>query len=206
METVKNDFINLLRRQQKKIYKIEDVIEEYHLPLNLFMDNITFNELWSLRPNELNMIKMFNKEIPAPRRYKVYGRPYNFTGNDENIINEIPLILKNYLDYINKIDKKYVYNSILVNWYENEDYIGYHSDNEKNLKSGSDIYSLSFGEQRIMTFENKVNKLTYNYELINNSILVMKNGCQENFKHGILKQKNSKFKNKRINITFRCVI
>jgi alkylated DNA repair dioxygenase AlkB len=203
---IKNDFINLMRRKESRLYEINDVVEEYHLPLNLFMENETFNELWNLRPNEVNLIKMFNKEIPAPRRYKVYGRPYNFTGNNEQIINEIPLILKNYLNYINKINKKFIYNSVLINWYEGEDYIGSHSDNEKNLKSGSDIYSLSFGEKRIMTFENKNNKLTYNYELENNSILIMKNGCQENFKHGILKQKNKNFKNKRINVTFRCVI
>jgi alkylated DNA repair dioxygenase AlkB len=167
------------------------------------LSNDGFETLWDLRPTTPNMMNMFGKSIEAPRRYKVYGKPYKFTGMKDNNVNEIPPIVIPYLYFINSLDR-FMYNSVLINWYENEDYIGYHSDNENNLQVGSHIYGISFGEDRIMRFKNIETKEILNYNLTNNSLIVMRNGCQKKYQHSILKNKN--LTGKRINITFRCVV
>jgi len=187
------------------IYGIYQTMPITHslLPTSLEMNDDTFNQLWLLRPSEPNMIKMFNKLIEAPRRYKVYGKPYKFTGMSNNNINEVPNIVKPYLDYVNKLDNRYNYNSVLINWYEGENYIGFHSDNEKSIKQGTDIYSLSFGEHRVMRFKNIKTKQNTDYDLQHNEVIIMKYGCQELYQHSIPKSK--KLTGKRINITIRCI-
>ncbi len=175
---------------------------KYHYDTPILQD-IEFENLWGLRPQTPNIITMFGKNIEAPRRYKVYGRPYKFTGMNDNIVNKIPNVLVPYLNFINTLDE-FTYNSILINWYENDDYIGFHSDNENNLQAGSHIYGISFGEDRIMRFKNIETNEQLDYTLRNNSLIVMRSGCQKIYKHSILKNKN--LIGKRINITFRCII
>lgn len=63
--------------------------------------------------------------------------------NTNCISQEIPDVLKPYLDFCNENndDSKCEYNGILVNYYDGpEHYIGYHSDDEKELVKNSDIY------------------------------------------------------------------
>lgn len=127
------------------------MIEYNLLPAELNIGDEKFIELWSMRPVEDNYVMMYGKKIITPRKFKVYGKQYNFNGTCEADI-EIPPILKSYLDYINSLDS-FHYNSVLVNWYENADYIGFHSDNEKQLVAGSNIYGISFGEKRTMRFK-----------------------------------------------------
>jgi len=171
----------------------------------LIMNKEKFIELWDMRPKEKNMINMFGKQIEAPRRYKVYGKPYKFTGMNDNIIYEIPLIIEPYLNYIAYVENgKHDYNSVLINWYENDDYIGFHSDNETNLQKGSHIYGFSFGEKRTMRFKDIETKNNIDYILKDNSMIIMVNGCQQKYQHSILKSK--KLTGKRINITIRSVI
>lgn len=211
------EFATFLEQNNLKIEKLDcclfgvykqDLIIHTTIKSSLFINNELFNEMWLLRPNEPNMIKMFNKLIEAPRRYKVYGKPYNFTGMKNNSINEIPSIIQPYLDYINNdaqkfLNCKYNYNSVLINWYEGDNYIGFHSDNEKHLQVGSSIYSISFGEERTMRFKNISTKENTDYIINSNEMIIMKRGCQQEYEHTILKSK--KLTGKRINITIRCV-
>tara|TARA_R110002126_G_scaffold99222_1_gene230375 strand:- start:415 stop:951 length:537 start_codon:yes stop_codon:yes gene_type:complete len=174
-----------------------------YLNLDNKLNEEDFNLLWDIRPSIPNMINMFGKLIEAPRRYKVYGKAYKFTGMSENIVDDVPAILIPYLEYINTLDE-FTYNSVLINWYEGEDYIGFHSDNEKNLQVGSNIYGISFGQERVMRFKNIETKKNIDYKLENNSLIVMHYGCQQIYQHSILKSK--KLIKKRINITFRCIL
>jgi alkylated DNA repair dioxygenase AlkB len=182
--------------------EINNCLIEYSiLPNELCINPSTFDLLWTMIPSEYNFIKMFGKLIQAPRKYKVYGQPYKFTGMNSIDINEVPEILQPYLDYINTLDR-YSYNSVLINWYEGKDYIGFHSDNTSNLVTGSNIYGISFGQHRTLRFKNSEGKNT-DYLLEHNSIINMKHGCQDIYKHSILQSK--KLFDRRINITFRSV-
>jgi alkylated DNA repair dioxygenase AlkB len=186
------------------IYKptIHNSLIEYNLlPTELSLTNDNFENLWNMIPSEYNYIKMYGKTIQAPRRYKVYGTPYKFTGMTSEEINEVPEILQPYLEYINNLDE-YEYNSVLINWYQGSDYIGFHADNTSNLVLGSNIYGISFGQHRTLRFKNGEGK-NIDYVLENNSVINMKHGCQEVYKHSILQSK--KLVDRRINITFRSV-
>lgn len=194
--------IDIELKKQNEILALKYI--NYNPKINIELSNELFKELWKMRPQEENLIFMYGKLIPTPRRYKVFGKGYKFTGNKKNdVIKEIPEIILPYLNYINTLDD-YTYNSILINWYEKHDYIGYHSDKEDNLIEGSHIYGISFGEERIMSFKNIETAKVIHYKLQNNSLICMKSGCQQIFEHSILKLE--KYKGKRINITFRSII
>ena len=175
-------------------------VEYELLPQELHMNQNTFQELWEMRPTTTNKVEMFGKVLDAPRRYKVFGNTYIFRGMKEEADKDIPIIIQYYLDYINKRDAGY--DSVLVNWYEGgNDYIGFHSDNMIHLIERSTIYGLSFGCERVMRFKNNENNKNVDFLLENNSVIAMKNNCQELFKHSIVKSK--KVTGNRISLTFR---
>lgn len=178
------------------------LIDYRMLPTSLYMDSNVFRTLWNMIPTEYNYIWMYGKKIQAPRKYKVYGKSYKFTGMNDTIVDPVPCIIQPYLNHVNTLDN-HVYNSVLINWYEGEDYIGFHSDNISNLVEGSNIHGISFGENRTLRFKDNSNGNNIDYVLEHNSIITMKHGCQDMYKHSILKSK--KLVNKRINITFRAV-
>ena len=90
----------------------------------------------------------------------------------------------------------------MCNYYANgKRGIGFHSDQEE-YGSVSCIAPISLGEEREFIFrekENKDNKTSMALE--HGSLLVMLNNCQENYEHSI--PYNKKYKNPRINLTFR---
>jgi hypothetical protein len=99
------------------------------------------------------------------------------------------------------------YNICLCNRYQGgKNYIGYHSDNEEYGTTKS-IASVSLGTTRSFSFRNKTD-LTEQVHLLldHGSLLVMGEGCQENYTHGMKKEKVIKenpYNGTRINVTFR---
>lgn len=166
-----------------------------------------FEKIWNLKPEEKPKIMMFGKLIETPRYYLNFGYNYNFSGVLNKSI-EIPELLENYLDYCIELEKKeenVVDNfewGILVNWYENgNSYIGYHSDDEKDLIKNSNIYCFSIGDERDFCLKSK--KESNNVKKIklrNNSLIIMCGTCQKSHKHSIPKRSKG---NRRISITVR---
>lgn len=162
-----------------------------------------FQELWNLRPEKSNTIFIFNKEIEIPRKQQCYGKSYNFSGK-EHVSLDIPPIIQYYIDLANEIDedKTNLFNMALVNWYENgNEYIGYHSDDEKQLIKDSPIYCFSFGQERDFLLKDKITKKVTKIILENQSLVIMGGACQRTHKHSI--PKRLKIKNPRISITLR---
>ena len=182
--------------------EFEKYVEFVEFPQELYMNETMFEELWLMRPVEPNVMIMWGKQISAPRRYKVFGKPYIFTGMSNVVVDEVPDMLQKYVNYVNEISEK-DYNSILINWYVENDYIGFHSDDERGMVKESDIYSVSFGGTRVMRFKEKKSGECVDVHLKNNEMIKMKKGCQQKCKHSILKKKTQI--NPRINITFRCM-
>mgnify|MGYP001500530371 CR=1 FL=1 len=104
------------------------------------------------------------------------------------------------------------YNIALGNRYtKGKDFISFHSDREE-LGSTKSIASISLGIPR--TFHYVSNDMTekISLKLNNGSLLFMGENCQENYKHGMKKEKLvnladetilNKYNNTRINLTFR---
>jgi alkylated DNA repair dioxygenase AlkB len=155
-------------------------------------EDINFEEIWRMRPEGDQYARIFGKNIKVPRKYAVYGAQYDFSGQ-KNKPNPVPLNLKDFLKYGN---------SILINWYEDgNDYIGYHSDDEKGIVG--DTYVFSFGATRNFKFQNKMTKVITTVKLEDGGLLIMNPDCQKHYKHSLPKMKDV---GRRISITVRTMI
>jgi len=99
------------------------------------------------------------------------------------------------------------FNSVLLNYYRDQnDSMGFHSDDEKELGSNPTIASVSLGAERTIIFKHKTEKNIKPIRLIlaSGSLLLMKGETQKNYKHGISKE--SQKIGPRINLTFRTIL
>ena len=98
-----------------------------------------------------------------------------------------------------------MYNSCLLNLYHHgEEGMGWHSDDERALKTGGSIASLSLGAARKFRFKNKRSGETIEVMLTDGFLLEMKGETQKNWLHCLPKMK--KERGPRINLTFRQMI
>lgn len=114
----------------------------------------------------------------------------------------LPDSLKNLLELVN-YKFKANFNGILVNRYQTgNDYIGKHSDDEKEL-TPQGVVSISWGASRKFRIrDKKTGKIKLDWDTQNQEILVMSGDFQKEFTHEIPKQK--KIKEVRYSFTFRC--
>lgn len=99
------------------------------------------------------------------------------------------------------------FNSVLLNLYRDEnDRMGWHSDNEPELGAKPTIASVSLGTTRDLLFKHRSDKTlkTHCVPLSHGSLLVMSGDTQRNWLHAI--NKESKPMGKRINLTFRLIM
>jgi alkylated DNA repair dioxygenase AlkB len=99
------------------------------------------------------------------------------------------------------------YNSVLLNLYRNEnDSIGWHSDDEPTLGPTPAIASLSLGDTRTFQFRHRTRKEQKRIavELTDGSLLLMAGATQRYWQHAINKEKNAR--GPRINLTFRNIV
>ena len=146
---------------------------------------------------------IFGKHYITRRKTAWYGDgPFNYTYSKikrtalpwTNELLEIKHVVEN-----NESTK---FNSCLLNFYhDGDDGMGWHADNEKELKKNSVIASVSFGAEMKFSFKHKLNKDIIDLILGNGSLLVMKEQIQTHWIHQLPKSK--KIKEPRINLTFR---
>ena len=97
---------------------------------------------------------------------------------------------------------KFKFNICLANYYSSgKRTIGFHSDNEEK-GSTSCIASISIGSERKFQFRNK-GEHNHCLEVLleDASLLIMGDGCQENYEHSVPTDKNCK--ESRLNLTMR---
>tara|TARA_B100000073_G_scaffold51334_1_gene37822 strand:+ start:17 stop:640 length:624 start_codon:yes stop_codon:yes gene_type:complete len=166
----------------------------------LFLLQLSKNIQWK---NDESVI--FGKHYITRRKTAWYGdRPFNYTYSKikrtalpwTNELLEIKHIVEN-----NESTK---FNSCLLNFYhDGDDGMGWHADNEKELKKNSVIASVSLGAERKFSFKHKKNKEKIDLMLGNGSLLVMKEQIQNHWMHQLPKSK--KVREPRINLTFRTI-
>ncbi|MFZ6749582.1 alpha-ketoglutarate-dependent dioxygenase AlkB family protein [Undibacterium sp. Ren11W] len=99
------------------------------------------------------------------------------------------------------------YNSVLLNLYrDQQDSMGWHSDDEPELGRNPVIASLSLGATRGFKLKHKTLKSqkTLTLDLINGSLLLMAGAMQHHWQHAVAKQ--SQAIGPRINLTFRQIL
>ena len=97
------------------------------------------------------------------------------------------------------------YNSCLLNLYhDGEEAMGWHSDDEAELKKHGAIASVSLGAPRRFAFRHKYSKEQVKLVLEHGSLLVMKGTTQAFWQHSLPATKT--VQTPRINLTFRTMV
>ncbi|HKL91257.1 MAG TPA: alpha-ketoglutarate-dependent dioxygenase AlkB, partial [Allomuricauda sp.] len=155
---------------------------------------------------EQDVVHMFGKRIETKRKVAWYGdQPFEYTYSNST---KKALLWTPELLAIKNLTEKFTeetYNSCLLNLYHSgEEGMGWHSDDEKELKPNGAIASLSFGAERKFAFKHKESKEKVGLTLDHGSLLVMKGTTQSNWLHRLPPTKLVKLP--RINLTFRTVV
>lgn len=151
-------------------------------------------------------IKIFGREVMQPRLMAWYGADganYKYSGTLFEPQSWKPEILR--LKALVEEATGESYNSALFNLYRDQnDSMGAHRDNEKELGTEPTIASLSLGAQRPFIFRHIINRDKIRLELLPGSLLVMRGETQSFWKHEL--PKLNKPIGSRINVTFRKII
>ena len=153
-------------------------------------------------------VTVWGKVFRQPRLIAWYGEPgrtYRYSGIS---LNPLP-----WTDRIAEVKARVEsvaqtrFNSVLLNYYRDQnDSMGMHSDDEKELGARPTIASVSLGAERSFLLKSKSNSNAkpVKLPLASGSLLLMKGDTQKNYKHGIEKQKGAL--GPRVNLTFRLII
>ncbi len=148
----------------------------------------------------------------TPRRLTSYqgeeGMTYRYSGKTRPANPWTPHILAIKTEVEKITNQKY--NFALINYYpDGKSKLGWHSDDERDLVSGSIIASVSFGAKRDFQVRTKPSKRggkpgpIINIPLESGDLLTMEGDFQKEFKHSV--PARARVKNYRINITLRQV-
>lgn len=171
-------------------------------------DNDIFNKILNDTVWLHEEVVVWGKSYLQPRLTAWYGDPgksYTYSGT---VMFPLPwtsllLAIKRELESLADVQ----FNSVLLNLYRNQnDRMGFHSDNEPSLGREPTIASLSYGETRTLIFKHKTKPglAPKNIKLTSGFLLLMKGTTQRNWKHGI--NKETRACGPRINLTFRNIL
>eukprot|EP01057_Protomagalhaensia_wolfi_P002140 Protomagalhaensia_wolfi_Nauph_80__2139@NODE_2375_length_1111_cov_18_265858_g1861_i0_p1_GENE_NODE_2375_length_1111_cov_18_265858_g1861_i0NODE_2375_length_1111_cov_18_265858_g1861_i0_p1_ORF_typecomplete_len246_score34_032OGFeII_Oxy_2/PF13532_6/3_6e30_NODE_2375_length_1111_cov_18_265858_g1861_i0236973 len=171
--------------------------------------------------------KIFGKTIPEPRKTAFWARPlgreilnYHYSGRDHvggtcpEIVETAFATVESRLKSAGLIAEDFRFNFVLANLYRSgEDYIGLHSDDERDLTGP--IASLSLGQTRTFAFlprkvaprlvkrfgSGKPEGPRVSFRVCHGDLLLMDSLSQVYYKHTVPKEKAAK--SPRVNLTFR---
>ncbi|WP_421804181.1 alpha-ketoglutarate-dependent dioxygenase AlkB family protein [Flagellimonas sp.] len=185
----------------------KDGVVNYFGPIiPLEQANDFFKILADTIPWEADAVHMFGKRIVTKRKVAWYGdQPYDYTysNSTKKALPWTPA-LRELKEMAENLTNE-TYNSCLLNLYHTgEEGMGWHTDNEKELKKNGAIASYSFGAERKFVFKHKTTKEKVDLLLDHGSLLVMKGATQNHWLHRLPPTK--KVRSARINLTFRTII
>lgn len=169
---------------------------------NRFFEALLHQVQW-----EQYYIQLFGKKVAQPRLTAWYGETgaaYSYSG-----ISLEPIPFSPELLYIKKGVEAFTgktFNSVLLNLYRhNQDSMGWHSDDEKELGPSPFIASVSLGAPRMFHVKHKIDKsLKGKLFLTHGSLLCMGGVMQEFWQHAV--PKSAVPCKERINLTFRLIM
>lgn len=153
---------------------------------------------------ESHRIRIFGREVDSPRRSCWVGDPdavYSYSGTRFAPHAWTPTLL----GLRQRVGEACgaAFNSVLCNLYrDGRDYMGWHSDDERELGGEPIIASLSFGAPRRFVFRLKRDhSIKHAMVLEHGSLLVMRGTTQRDWQHAL--PRTARPVDRRINLTFR---
>lgn len=162
-----------------------------------------YDELLHQIPWKNDEAVIFGKRIITVRKVAWYGDSdfsYTYSGTTKQALAWTAglRVLKSLVEKLTGTS----YNSCLLNlYYDGNEGMSWHSDDEKSLGKDTTIASLSLGAEREFRLKHKRMDGKVSVLLESGSLLVMKDATQTHWLHSIPKSK--KIKSPRINLTFR---
>jgi alkylated DNA repair dioxygenase AlkB len=153
-------------------------------------------------------VVVWGKKHLQPRLTAWHGDPgksYTYSGTVMHPLPWTNLLLSLRRELEQLTDARF--NSVLLNLYRNQnDRMGFHSDDEPSLGPEPTIASLSYGATRTLIFKHKRRRdlERKRVPLTAGSLLLMRGTTQANWVHGI--DRESKPVGPRINLTFRNIL
>lgn len=166
------------------------------------------NALLAETPWRHEKINVWGKQHWQPRLTCWYGEPgkaYSYSGITLQPHPWSPTLLRIKADI--EAATGFRFNSVLLNLYRNEqDSVGWHSDDEPELGERPVIASLSLGDTRLFRLKPKAKGMhrPLSIALADGSLLVMAGNTQKFWLHAIDKERSGK--DPRINLTFRNIV
>jgi alkylated DNA repair dioxygenase AlkB len=186
----------------------ENDLDLIYIPHFLSTDRAArlFDELYANSPWQQRDITLFENTYPEPRLTAWYGlENYSYTGlkQEQNpwtdTLNELRIELQGIC--------RATFTGVLLNLYRNgQDGVGWHADDETEIRKNSCIASLSLGATRRFKLKHRYRKelAQKNFDLEAGDLVVMQGRTQQFWKHTV--PKTAKVVGARINLTFRNII
>lgn len=151
-------------------------------------------------------LQMYGRRVVVPRLTAFYGNPgvrYRYSGTVHIAQGWYPLLADIRDHLLQVLDLSF--NSVLANFYrDGNDYMGWHSDDEPELRASPVIASVSLGAERPFYLRHKENLYDpYHISLPSGALLVMGHGTQRLWQHSL--PRRQRLKGPRINLTFRTI-
>ena len=149
-------------------------------------------------------ITLWGKQHLQPRLTAWHGTArYRYSGMTLEPLPFTPLQLE--IKHAVELASGRQFNSVLLNYYRDQnDSMGFHSDDERELGPEPAIASVSFGAARTFILRHKRLPKTLKLSLGNGSLLLMAGKTQANWRHGINKERQPCAP--RLNLTFRNIV
>jgi len=146
-------------------------------------------------------LQMYGKRVAIPRLQAWYGdKDYSYSGMILTAKPWLPVLLELKQQVENKCQTPF--NAVLANLYRDQnDTVGWHSDDEAELGKDPVIASLSLGDERNFQLKHKYSGEKLTIPLTSGSLLIMAGATQHYWQHALPRTK--KVKSPRINLTFR---
>ncbi|MBX9781481.1 MAG: alpha-ketoglutarate-dependent dioxygenase AlkB [Chitinophagaceae bacterium] len=165
-----------------------------------------YNSLFTSISWKQDEVMMFGRRIITDRKSGWYGdAPFGYTYSK---ITRYALPWNKPLQEIKQVLEDRTgerFNSCLLNLYHSgKEGMGWHADDEPEMKRYGAIGSLSLGATRKFSFKHKKTKEKIDIMLENGSLLLMLHNTQENWLHSL--PKSLKVQEPRINLTFRTFV
>ncbi len=160
-------------------------------------------DLISTTPWETHFVRIFGREIPAPRQSSWHGDPHC-----SYCYSKVRYEPKAWMRSLTMVRDRLAhagigeFNCVLANFYRSgSDSMGWHSDSEPELGPDPLIASVSFGAPRRFCLRHKTLPNKAELLLTSGSVLVMAQGTQKNYQHALPKM--AQVGAPRVNLTFR---
>lgn len=198
--------------EQSSLLFEDEVITGEQLPVTLIKKYLPQNKI-NLLLNESQQyafsspkVMVFGKEHTIPRQQVWYANKGCHIIYSHLLIkaNPFPHYLKRLCQQLNyEFDQDY--NGVLVNRYQHGLHtMGWHCDDEPEIKAGTDIASVSLGAERDFIIKHKTTNKKYTFPLENGDLLIMHYPMQKHWLHTV--PKRQRVTDVRLNFTFRTVI